>query len=286
MRFLLKNGITLYLSNIKRANEKVFITGASGFLGRHVVAALNDCGVIRCAPKKRLHEISPFDLEGIGTVIHCAGLIPSRAKFEAELFNTNTEGTRNLIECCEKAGVGRFIFISSMGVKYPSAYAQSKLGAEEEVKRSHLNWIILRPAHIIGPNDEFEGLFKLLSRKAVCATLGLGNNPFHIVYVKDCASGIVKAALSEECNKTFNVIDTDCTERRYYKALRSAMEGQFLLMPLPEIVARHRYGASNLSIRKEGLIIPGIANWPVDITPVEFVMREIYEELKDSVQIL
>jgi len=254
----------------------ILLTGSTGFLGSYVAKELQARGIHCRTLKARLHDVQPGDLEGVDTVIHCAGRIPDRGGCDEEFFKVNTEGTRHLLQRSEKAGVRRFIITSSMGVKFPSAYARSKLAAEECVKQSRLEWLILRLAHVYGPNGEFQGLFGRLRKKRICPVLGFGRSPVHIVYVRDCAAAIVDAALSSRTGETFNVMAPECSELHYYRVLREVTGGHFWIVPIPLFLARSRYGRFVVDVRTKGLLIPGVGSWDFSATPLKAGLKQVY----------
>ena len=90
---------------------------------------------------------------GTKAVIHIAGLTntPDPAEFEA----ANVTGTANVLTAAKKAGVKRFVFVSSLSARKPelSAYGASKAAAEELVQASGLDWTIVRPPGVYGPRD-------------------------------------------------------------------------------------------------------------------------------------
>ena len=256
---------------------KILLTGSTGFLGTRVADELQSRSLAWRPLRVRLHQVRPADLEGAGIVIHCAGLTPGRSSSNEDFFEVNTAGTSRLLERCEQSGVRRFIYISSMGVKFPSVYAQSKLLAEQSVKQSRLEWLVLRPAHLYGPHEHFRGTFDKLKRKMIWSVLGSGRNPIHIVYVKDCATAIVEATLSSRARETLNIVAPECSELDYIRTLRKVVGSKILIVPTPLFWARMRKGRLAVDARTAGLRMPGIADWDFSATPLETGMREIYE---------
>jgi nucleoside-diphosphate-sugar epimerase len=150
--------------------NKIFVTGASGFIGQAVCKALSVlkysvCGAVRNKdiisqlPNVTYVSIGDISLNpdwknllaGYDCVIHCAGITPEQKLFSKNIYNQiNSEVTRKLAEQCVMTGVKKFIFLSSIGVlgnstdcnksfKYsdkpnPSEdYAQSKFEAEKKL---------------------------------------------------------------------------------------------------------------------------------------------------------
>jgi uncharacterized protein YbjT (DUF2867 family) len=101
-------------------------------------------------------------IEGCDAVIHVAGVVnaPDKAGFEAG----NVAGTLAVVEATRKAGVARFIHVSSLAAREPdlSIYGWSKAKAETVVAASGLDWTIVRPPGIFGPGDRDNlDLFKM-----------------------------------------------------------------------------------------------------------------------------
>lgn len=154
----------------------VAVTGATGFVGSHIVGHLNDAGWRVRILTRRL-PVSPHYGDAaveavIGTledrqavahlvrdvdaVVHAAGKIKARS--HAEFFAANAAGTRLLVEAAIATGRRpRFLLISSLAARRPqvSDYAASKLAGEAELTRldGELPWSILRPAAVYGPGD-------------------------------------------------------------------------------------------------------------------------------------
>lgn len=147
----------------------IAVTGGTGFVGKAVLDEAADKGLaIRALarspqpPREGTQWISG-DLgdsaalsqlvEGAGTVMHIAGAV--NAPDPAGFHRANVIGTQNVIKAAEAAGVTRFIFVSSLSAREPglSVYGQSKLHAEEAVQTSALDWTIVRPPAVYGPND-------------------------------------------------------------------------------------------------------------------------------------
>lgn len=148
----------------------VAITGATGFVGQALVdlALARGIGVQALArrpqaarkgvkwvqgdlaDKRALGRL----VKGAEAVIHVAGVVtaPDAAGYEAG----NVTGTLAVIEAALRAGVPRFVHVSSLSAREPqlSAYGQSKLRAEKLVKASGLDWTIVRPPAIYGPRDK------------------------------------------------------------------------------------------------------------------------------------
>jgi uncharacterized protein YbjT (DUF2867 family) len=156
----------------------IAVTGATGFVGQALLDQALEAGIEVHAlarqpqePRKGVKWIKG-DLadkralnrlvKGVEAVIHVAGVVnaPDPAGFEAG----NVAGTLAVVEAAVRAGVPRFLFVSSLSAREPdlSAYGASKARAEKIVKSSALDWTIVRPPAIYGPRDrEMFELFRI-----------------------------------------------------------------------------------------------------------------------------
>ena len=162
---------------------KLALTGATGFVGAHVLdLALGQGHAVRALtrrqqpPRDRVTWVEgalddPAELaalvEGADAVIHVAGVINADASgFEAG----NVAGTAAMLAVAERAGVGRFVHVSSLAAREPglSLYGASKARSEALVKASQLSSAIVRPPAVFGPGDrETLDLFKMAKRGLV-----------------------------------------------------------------------------------------------------------------------
>lgn len=168
--------------------KTLFITGCSGFIGRRLVARLAvdnhyqlyglsrqpESNWVLTGRSSQVHlvkgdiidtKIYGAYLAKCDTVVHLAAKT-GKARPE-EYLQTNTEGTRILIEACRRAGVKNFLYVSTIAVKYADKsnyyYAQSKELGEKLVRECGLNYIIIRPTIVIGKNS---AIWKSLVRLA------------------------------------------------------------------------------------------------------------------------
>lgn len=172
----------------------ILVTGASGILGSYICRELYGQGIpfkglvresssltlLKDIPRESI-AIGEIDdvlgmeaiLEGVGTVIHCAGLVSFSKKDKKALYNTNVEGTRVVVNACLAKGVQKIIHISSIAAlgrtkknnlvrestkwetsKLNTEYAKSKYLGELEVWRASsegINVNVLNPSIILAP---------------------------------------------------------------------------------------------------------------------------------------
>jgi len=184
----------------------IALTGATGFVGKATLAALGRAEVqVRALARKLPQDRGAAEwvegdlgnrealaalVEGAEAVVHVAGLTTARdaAAFDA----ANVAGTLALVEAAAKAGVPRFVFVSSLSAREPSlsAYGASKERAERLVAASGLDWTIIRPPGVYGPWDvDYLEMFKL-ARRGVVPVPPPGRSS--LIHVQDLAELLVK----------------------------------------------------------------------------------------------
>jgi nucleoside-diphosphate-sugar epimerase len=212
---------------------RALVTGASGFTGHHLCRALIEAGYSVRALVRRSSRIEqlvslgvdtvdgdladPASIAGIATDIdrlfHVAALYRQEG-VSRDLFHTvNVEGTRAMLEEAVRAGVGRFIHCSTVGVqgeiedppaKESAPYAPgdhyqvSKVEGEKLALDYHRNGkidvVVVRPVGIYGPGDtRFLKLFRSI-HKGRFRMIGNGEALYHLTYVEDLVKGMILAA--------------------------------------------------------------------------------------------
>lgn len=132
--------------------------------------------------------------DGCDLVLHLAGIVDEKPP-ESTFENVNVGGTRNVVHEAERARVGRFIYVSSLGADTgESDYHKSKAAAERIVEKFDGGWMILRPGNVYGPGDEVVSLLLQMVRTLPAVpVIDGGNDPFQPVWVEDLARAIGEA---------------------------------------------------------------------------------------------
>jgi uncharacterized protein YbjT (DUF2867 family) len=195
----------------------ILITGATGYIGRHLVARMVAQGErprILVRDVKRAAEILPADkvelvqgdtldpkalkgaVQGVDTIVHAAFITADHKESAGNHYeDTNVRGTGNLIRAAKEAGVKRIVEISGLGTKQdkPGSYMQGRYLAEQMLKDSGLDWTIIQPSVLFGKDAPFiKGLTDLIRTAPVVPLIGGGKTMFQPIYVEDVVTVIMK----------------------------------------------------------------------------------------------
>ena len=205
----------------------VLVTGATGFVGRHVVKALVDEGYsVRALARRTGREeaisfpgvevryVDVLDpravrdvVEGVFAVVNLVAIIKERRG--ATFQDINYLATANVVTSARGAGVQRFIHMGAVGssddAKFP--YWRSKWLGEQAVVSSHIPYTVLRGSLIFGPGDEFiNKLAGVVKASPMIPVVGGGHAKFQPVHVEDVARCIVTAIQRDDLkNQTLEI---------------------------------------------------------------------------------
>lgn len=218
---------------IPRANENTaVITGAGGFVGRHLAERLVQAGVPVIASDLRdpgisgarfvacdIRDRAACDrlVQSASTVYHVASMVQTKQSGSEPIWAVNHGGTRNMLAASQAHGIQRFVYVSSASVVYQgkdiengdetlpyaaasqAPYADSKIAAERDVLAAHdpsgLVTCAIRPHVIYGPGD---GRFlPAILRRAQSGTLRFGvgreNKLSDFTYIDNLIDSLVLA---------------------------------------------------------------------------------------------
>jgi len=241
---------------------KVLVTGGTGVVGTAAVDHLLKAGHTvrllsrhaRADARRWAAGVEPREgsisshaavgraAEGCDAVLHAAGIVsesPPKDTFQA----VNVEGTHRLAREARRAGVRRFVYVSSLGADAGgSRYHRSKHDAEEVVRaEAPAGWLIVRPGNVYGPGDAVISLLlKMVRTLPVVPLIGAGDQPFQPVWADDLGLALARAVERESPRETaVDVAGPDVTTlRETIELLAKITERSPVLVPVPEFLAR------------------------------------------------
>jgi nucleoside-diphosphate-sugar epimerase len=247
---------------------KYLITGVTGFIGRFVASNMvnNDFRVILKNDMESDLEKFVYDLRSssiddsaffdIDCIIHLAGLAHDHSYTSDDFQSVNVDGTLHFALEAAKAGVKRFVFVSSIVVNGTStnqlsfsatselnpqnAYAQSKFDAEVGLKqiaeKTGLEVVIVRPTLVYGPNAPGNfGLLTKLVRKLPFLPFGLADNKRDFISVQNLVDLLVTCANHPNAaGHTFLASDGEAVSiKEFTNAIAIGLKKSSFQLPIP-----------------------------------------------------
>jgi uncharacterized protein YbjT (DUF2867 family) len=196
----------------------ILVTGASGYLGSHILKQLTQAGrPVRALVRNRAwaeaegrlakHKIEWVEgdvtrpetlaaaVKGADSVIHTVAIAIEKGGRTYEAVNY--QGTINMVDAAKADGIQRFVNMCQLGAdpNIPYRFLASKGKAQAYVAASGLDWTAFRPSVMWGPEDEFANTFARLAPLSplVFPIIGNGKAAFQPVWVDDVATAVIKA---------------------------------------------------------------------------------------------
>jgi uncharacterized protein YbjT (DUF2867 family) len=196
---------------------RILLLGASGFIGRYllahlaargheVVPAVRDpeaLGIREPGPEPVLIDLNLDTtveawlprLEGIDAVVNCAGILQGTRRQSIEAIHHT--GPAALFAACERAGVRRVVQVSAVSATLAAGtdYALTKLAGDDDLRMRKLSWVVLRPSLVVAPGA-YGGtaLFRALAAFPFFIPVpGPGTMAFQPLWIEDLALLVARA---------------------------------------------------------------------------------------------
>lgn len=236
--------------------------------------------------------------DGCDAVLHIAGIVeesPPSVTFR----RVNIEGTANIVAEAERAGVRRFVFISSLGaLEGESEYHSSKREAERIVERFAGSWTICRPGNVYGPGDGQISVMLRLVRGVtpLVPKVGSGDQIFQPIWWEDLAAALATVVERDDlADQALDLAGSEVTSQNDLHERLSRITGREVhSIPLPAMLAslsakaisrigwKVSLGDSELQMMKEGNTIRegrpnGLDLLGITPTPLDVGLRALAE---------
>jgi nucleoside-diphosphate-sugar epimerase len=243
--------------------RRVAVSGASGFIGRHLVEHLEARGTLVVPLRRPLERDALLNaMRTVDAVVHLAGVVS--ALRERDYVAANVDGTRLVAEACGTAGVP-LVNISSLAAAGPAspqaprseddppapinAYGRSKLGGERAIARiDGLRWTTIRPGVVYGPRDRaLLPIFEVAAR-GFMPLVGRPDAAYSFIHVRDLVRVIAAAVDRPAAGDTlFAGHPHPVTTREILEAVRAASGARATIIRIPMILTRAAAIAGDLT---------------------------------------
>lgn len=231
----------------------VLLTGASGGIGGALLPALRAAGwTTRCLVHRRpvdgADELVPGDLRdgesltravlGVDAIVHLAATTHARSTVAYD--RVNVDGTRALVRAAAATAVVRFLHVSTRAISPEGgAYSRSKLRAEDVVRNSGIEHVIVRLPEIYGLGGS-EGVDDILSRAqrgSAIPVVGSGSDEICPVHADDVIPPLVAALVSPSAaNRAYTLAGECMSVREFAERCNAAFGSRGRIVGIPRLV--------------------------------------------------
>lgn len=234
-------------------NQRILVIGGSGYIGQALTEKLKENGYWPVVLSRNLQTAKPTikgdvlnknflleNLRGFDIIIYLAAIIKTLNK---KKYRENVIGIQNTIEVMKINGLKKLLYFSTQNVhlKKGGPYSRSKKAAEKAVKESGLDYLIIRPNYVYGPdkNNYFYRLYKIMKIFKICPVIGRGQNIIEPINKNDLANTTIQQLKNWQSRK---IIDASgqkgLTINEIVKIIKNQAKIKCLNIRIPIFIAK------------------------------------------------
>jgi NADH dehydrogenase len=283
---------------------KIVVVGGTGFIGRNIARALLDddhnvmvlgrnpgavsgIPLLSGANAARGDVTDPSSLTGTLEGADAVVMAVTFPNYPMELPRKGltferyeAEGSRHLLDEAKRAGVRRFLFVSGAGAdsKSDKSWYRAKGLAEEAIRASGIDYVIIRPSWIYGPGDKsVNRMVSMVKLSPIVPRLGVKPQRIQPLYVGDFAEAVRRAFGRDDAwNKTFEIGGPEVlTMKEVVDTIAGVLDKKRIQLPIPLALAKA--GTAPLVL---------LSKPPMTPTGVEFVAQDGLVDMRQTKAIL
>ena len=248
---------------------RVLVTGGTGVVGTSAVTALLQRGhSVRLLSRHATDDAEqwsqgvhawPGDVaiapsltgaaDGCDAVLHLVAIVEEHPP-ESTFARVNVEGTRNILREAARAGVRRFVYVSSLGCdRGSSEYHKSKREGERLVREFAGDWRIVRPGPVYGPGDEHLAvLLRMMRTLPAIPVIGDGSQRFQPIWHEDLAEALAATTERDDlARRSLDVAGRELTSQNdLIDRMRRITGRSPATIPVPELATQLGLGALDM----------------------------------------
>lgn len=213
----------------------ILLTGASGFIGQHLLKALQTAGHhVKAVTRSNgfdFNQMTTIDawlphLKEVDIVINCVGIIVETGN---QTFTTlHYQAPVALFHAGKEANVMKVIQISALGADEQAftPYQLSKKAADDVLRSLPLKWFVLRPSLVYGKGGKSMEMFQRLASLPVLPLINGGKQRIQPVHINDLTDAILHCLTSSKSNLTLDIVGAHSILLKEWLQLMRSAEGK------------------------------------------------------------